>query len=233
MSWYLTITSEMREAGLTGNGLLVYALVFGYSQSQQGCYYGSLVNTAEVVGCSPETARTALKSLAADGFIERFEFMENGIRRVAYRTTPKIWDTQKFRQDHPKNLGTTTPKIWDNNKGYNKSDNKEGVYSHAHARFVPPTLEDVRAYCFSRGNLIDPQSFIDYYTANGWRVGKVQMRDWRAAVRNWESRRKADTLTPQAPRPARNLSPEERTIAALRRLQERDGFTDTFNPDEQ
>lgn len=56
-------------------------------------------------------------------------------------------------------------------------------------RFSPPTLEDVAVYCESRQNGIDPEKFIDYYTAIGWKVGgKSQMKDWRAAVRNWEQR---------------------------------------------
>lgn len=124
MGWYLTITEDMRTAGLAGNALLVFALVHGYSQQQQGCYYGSLANTAEVVGCTGETARTTLRKLTEDGFIERFEFMDNGIRRVAYRATQKIWDTQKICTDHPKNLGTTTQKIWDNNNSINNTDKK-------------------------------------------------------------------------------------------------------------
>ena len=53
-------------------------------------------------------------------------------------------------------------------------------------RFRPPTLEEVSAYCRERGNSVDAQRFIDYYTANGWRVGKNPMRDWKAAVRTWE-----------------------------------------------
>ena len=52
--------------------------------------------------------------------------------------------------------------------------------------FRPPTLEEVRKYCSERNNGIDPQHFIDYYSSNGWRVGKSSMKDWKAAVRNWE-----------------------------------------------
>lgn len=54
------------------------------------------------------------------------------------------------------------------------------------SRFTPPTLEQVTAYCLERGNCIDPQRFIDYYTSNGWMVGKNRMKDWKAAVRTWE-----------------------------------------------
>ena len=53
-------------------------------------------------------------------------------------------------------------------------------------RFVPPTLEDVQAYCQERNNNVNPERFIDYYTSNGWLVGKNKMKDWKAAVRTWE-----------------------------------------------
>lgn len=55
-------------------------------------------------------------------------------------------------------------------------------------RFVPPSLEDVQAYCTERGNGIDAQSFIDFYASKGWMVGKSKMQDWKASVRTWESR---------------------------------------------
>ena len=52
--------------------------------------------------------------------------------------------------------------------------------------FARPTLAEVRTYCSERGNLVDPQQWLDHYTANGWKVGRVPMKDWRAAVRKWE-----------------------------------------------
>lgn len=52
--------------------------------------------------------------------------------------------------------------------------------------FAKPTLEEVTAYCIERRNGIDPQQWYDHYEANGWRVGRNPMRDWRAAVRTWE-----------------------------------------------
>ena len=53
-------------------------------------------------------------------------------------------------------------------------------------RFAPPSVDDVRAYCLERGNNIDPDKFVDYYTANGWMVGRNKMKDWKATVRSWE-----------------------------------------------
>lgn len=54
--------------------------------------------------------------------------------------------------------------------------------------FVTPTLEEITEYCNERNNLVDPNKFLNYYTSNGWKVGgKTPMKDWRAAVRTWES----------------------------------------------
>ena len=47
-------------------------------------------------------------------------------------------------------------------------------------------MDEVRAYCQERGNNVDAERFIDYYTSNGWKVGKNPMKDWKAAVRTWE-----------------------------------------------
>lgn len=53
-------------------------------------------------------------------------------------------------------------------------------------RFVPPTVDEVRAYCQERGNSLNPEAFVDFYASKGWMVGKNPMRDWKAAVRTWE-----------------------------------------------
>ena len=53
-------------------------------------------------------------------------------------------------------------------------------------RFSPPSVEEVREYCRERNNGVDPERFVDYYSSNGWMVGKHKMKDWKAAVRTWE-----------------------------------------------
>jgi len=53
-------------------------------------------------------------------------------------------------------------------------------------RFVPPSLDDVKCYCLERRNSVDYQNFIDFYSSNGWKVGKNKMKDWKASVRTWE-----------------------------------------------
>ena len=58
-------------------------------------------------------------------------------------------------------------------------------------RLIPPTVEEVRAYAAQRGDPLDPEAFMDYYTANGWKVGRNPMKDWKAAVRTWARKEQA------------------------------------------
>lgn len=53
-------------------------------------------------------------------------------------------------------------------------------------RFVAPTVAEVKEYCDSRGNNIDPENFVDHYEANGWFRGKTKVKSWKACVRTWE-----------------------------------------------
>lgn len=53
-------------------------------------------------------------------------------------------------------------------------------------KFIKPTVEEIRAYCRERNNIVDAERFYDYYESNGWKVGKNTMKDWKAAVRTWE-----------------------------------------------
>ena len=58
---------------------------------------------------------------------------------------------------------------------------------------VPPTLDEVRAYCLERRNGIDPQAFMDFYEARGWKYGQGRpVVDWKACIRTWEHRRREE-----------------------------------------
>ena len=75
-------------------------------------------------------------------------------------------------------------------------------------RFVIPTPEEVQAYCDERKNDISGQQFCDFYSSKGWKVGSQPMKDWKAAVRTWEVRRK-DTI-PSITQPQPQISTPKR-----------------------
>ena len=63
---------------------------------------------------------------------------------------------------------------------------KEAINIVPLTRFVPPTEDEVALYCIERRNHVNAQKFVDYYSSNGWKVGRNPMKDWKAAVRTWE-----------------------------------------------
>jgi uncharacterized protein YdaU (DUF1376 family) len=58
--------------------------------------------------------------------------------------------------------------------------------SKAKACAIAPSLEEVKNYCEERQNHVDPEQWMNHYTANGWKVGRNPMKDWKAAVCTWE-----------------------------------------------
>lgn len=75
-------------------------------------------------------------------------------------------------------------------------------------RFTPPTQEQVAEYCRERGNSVDAQRFVDFYSSKGWKVGNQPMKDWKAAVRTWERDNRAKPTVP-----AQNYSQRQNTDA--------------------
>lgn len=55
-------------------------------------------------------------------------------------------------------------------------------------KFTPPTSEEVRAECSSRGMQDISEAFIGFYESNGWKVGKNPMKSWKGALTTWQHR---------------------------------------------
>lgn len=82
------------------------------------------------------------------------------------------------------------PKKADKDKEEDNDKDKDSVESKTRASarsHTPPSLDDVKAYCKERGGKVDAERWYDFYASKGWMIGKNKMKDWRAAVRRWES----------------------------------------------
>ena len=71
------------------------------------------------------------------------------------------------------------------NENANQNVNDNGNVKQTTGRFTPPTHAQVLDYIAEKGLQIDGDRFMDYYTANGWMVGKNKMKNWKAALRHW------------------------------------------------
>ena len=109
--------------------------------------------------------------------------------------------TVKFPVDKPAQKTVDEPANLPTNMGTNQPTNapdyiyktkietkqKDNIGETVKTRkFIPPSIEEVSAYCIERKNNVDPQKWLDHYTSNGWMVGRSKMKDWKAAVRTWE-----------------------------------------------
>lgn len=57
----------------------------------------------------------------------------------------------------------------------------------------PGSMDEVLAHFKAQGYTppeVESEKFWNYYTANGWRVGRSPMKDWKAATANWNQRQK-------------------------------------------
>lgn len=172
---YITVQGWMvNDLHLKGTELLVYATIFGFSQTEGQRYTGSLQYLAEWCGATKRSVQTALKSLTEKGYIHKEDKYINDVHFVEY-----------FVGMEKISIGGIE-KISTNNIDINNID--KSIYMRPAKKTAKPTIEDIKAYCIERRNKVDPEKFFDYYEANGWVQGKSgkPVRDWRACIRTWE-----------------------------------------------
>ena len=145
---------------------------------ERGTVNLSISVLAERWGWGREKTRNFLRLLEADKMVT--------VNATRHRTTITI-ENYTFYNNKPSTKPTTNRQ---------QIDITNNINNNNIGRFTPPTVKEVAAYCKERGNNISPEAFIDYYSSKGWMVGRNKMKDWKAAVRNWERRQKAEE--PQA-----------------------------------
>lgn len=84
---FITLEGWMRtDLKLSGNELIVYAIIYGFSQNKQGTFTGSLQYLADWVGCSKRSVMRALNRLVEEKFITKTEtVLNNNEKRVSYQ----------------------------------------------------------------------------------------------------------------------------------------------------
>jgi predicted phage replisome organizer len=104
---------------------------------------------------------------------------QNRIRKNNQRERQKLLLSRDSHVTSQQSHATDIDKELDIDKEIKKDNTRAN-------RFTPPSLNDVQAYCDERNNGINAAKWFNHYTANGWKVGRNQMKDWKAAVRTWE-----------------------------------------------
>lgn len=186
---YFTIQGWMlNQLHLKGNQLHVFAIIHGFSHSEENEYKGSLQYLCEFTGASRSTVMRSLSELQELGFIEKREVYENGVKFNRYKSSVDIcvyFDTPGVKMTPPRCQNDTTPRV--KMTPHNIDDNIENN-REKRKRFIPPSVDEVRAYCHERKNDIDPEAFVAFYASKGWKIGSSKMQNWKQAVITWEKR---------------------------------------------
>ena len=125
--------------------------------------------------------RSALTELEEAGYLRREQNRADGKFGKSVYVITDVLKSEKPCVENP--LAVNPLAV--NPSQYNTKELNTKELNTKRYRFVPPTREEVQAYVIENGYKIDVERFIDYYTANGWHVGKNPMKDWKATVRNW------------------------------------------------
>lgn len=150
---------------------------------ERGSFVSSLPKLAEETQLTMREVRTAISHLKSTGEVTYKSYAKYTVFTIKNYCRYQFSDTQIDRQAtgkrHSNDILTTTIE-----------EKKEGKKKRNNNIFVPPTVLQVAEYCDERKNNVDAESFVNFYTANGWVQGKGKpIKDWKAAVRTWERNR--------------------------------------------
>jgi hypothetical protein len=141
---------------------------------------------ARGLGLDPATAAEAKRRLLEVGLIDK-NWQPKGWDKRQFRSDSSTERTRKYRNlNESGNVPETSPSR--HRDVQNRTEQSRTEELQKKARFIKPTLEQVVAYCVSRGNLVDATAWFNHYETVGWKVGKnaLPMVDWQAAIRTWE-----------------------------------------------
>lgn len=158
---------------------------------EEGTFPTSISKLAEETGLTTKQVRICLEKLQKTGEIQVESNHRYSKIIVAKWSDYQVEDGEQTDKDGAKS-GQTQGKDRATLKEIKEINNKKNIY-------IRPSLDEVKAYCLERGNSVDPQRWFDYYTSNGWKVGKNPMKDWKACVRTWErntNARKTEDVLP-------------------------------------
>ena len=158
----------------------------------RGSLATSMASLAEQTGMEVHTVRKWLKRFEEDGQITRKTTNRFTIINITnYRTFQDIPEEWYSKQRSEQNGEQSSNQDSEQN-GEQSSNNRTKKQSNKETKkqvFIRPSLDDVREYIAQNYLPVDPERFFDYYEANGWKIsGKSQMKDRKAAVRNWSHR---------------------------------------------
>lgn len=196
-----------------------------FFQWANGCIPNDTERLARIAGCHtqkfiPNWKKVSSKFVQKDeGFLYNVRLEETRIEQEEFKEkaiesgklgAEKRWKDHIKKDSNPisnpisnpngENIALLSSSSSSSIKEKKESIKKKDLPAHI---FVKPSFEEITAYCQERKNNVNPQKWLDHYTANGWKIGKAlaPMKDWKAAVRTWEGNNYDNNGNGKAPEP--------------------------------
>ena len=198
---YITLNKDLiklvglEEAILLGELASEYDYWEKQDALEDGYFYTTVENVQNNTTLSDYQQRKILKKL------QEMDLVDVKVRGIPAKRYIKINEEQVielFDSQLLKNLISSSQKIKEldvkklkgnnniNNKNNNKNKNKNNIVREK-PKFVPPSLEEIQAYCIERKNNINAKTFYDYYEAGDWTDGRGnKIKNWKQKVITWE-----------------------------------------------
>lgn len=152
------------------------------THEERGIYITMICHLADKGFLSREHMHSICKGCAFSSLlISKFTVDENG-NYFNKRLRAEMEKRRLYTESRRKNAKAYAQHMENENENENINVVKDKK------AFNLPTIEEVRAYCKERGNDVDPSKWHNFYSAKGWMIGKNKMKDWKAAVRTWETK---------------------------------------------
>ena len=187
-NFYVVQSFMVKELKLKGLERDVYAIIYGFSQTKNQHFTGSLQYLADWTCSTKRGVLKTLNKLVEKGFIYKYEYLKNGVKFVEY------WVTE-FRGGELSSTGgselssigggeLSSPNNIENNNINNNIDKKENIEKK---KFAPPTLEEVQDYVRERNSVVDAKHFYDYFSVGNWKDSKGNpVKNWKQKLITWE-----------------------------------------------
>ena len=165
---------------------LLIGLISSLSNLKGYCF-ASNEYLADCLDISKITASQLISDLEKKGYLGRIIY-RNDKKQVEQRILTLILDkypsleniTPPIENDNTLPLNSNIPPI-ENRKDNIKVNSNINIKNNS----IIPSFEMVEDYFSEKERPELAESFFDFYTSNGWMVGKNKMKDYKSAIRNW------------------------------------------------
>lgn len=189
---YITVQGFMvRDLQLKGNELLIYSIIYGFSQADNQVFNGSVQYLADWTNSSKQSVYNCLKSLTEKKYIVKTDKIINGVKFCEYYATKLTTVVNKVdypdQQSLPGGGEQSLPNNIDNN---NLLNNIKDIIDYLNAKLgtkysykTKKTQDCIKA----RFNEMDNLTVDDFYT-----VIDKQYEKWKGT--EWEQYLRPETL---------------------------------------